>query len=140
MNYKGPIVIVDDDEDDQQIYKDAFDSLGYGNKIIPFEDGEKAFEYLQQAEEMPFLIISDVRLPKIDGFGLKKKLLNDKKLGSASIPFVFFTSAKNKETVKDAFNVSVQGFFLKEHSLKELENTIKTIMDYWSKSFTPNKG
>lgn len=138
MNYKGAIIIVDDDEDDQVIFKDTFDSFDYPNEVIFFPDAETAFEYLKSGIESPFLIISEVKLPKMSGFEFKKKLLDDSTLQGVSIPFIFFTTAANKEIVKDAFKVAVQGFFLKESSMTAFADTVKSIMEYWNKSVTPD--
>ena len=137
MNYQGRIVIIDDDVDDQQMYKDVFTELGYPNEIIPFLEPDAAYEHLVTVKEPPFLIISDIRFPKTDGFDLKRKLLENSKLNGASIPFVFFTTTQNEKIVEDAFKMAAQGFFVKDHSLSALKETIQAIMNYWGKSLTP---
>jgi CheY-like chemotaxis protein len=50
MNKKGPIIVIEDDIDDQEILVDIFQSLGYENKVIYFSDGHEALDYLNQTD------------------------------------------------------------------------------------------
>ena len=59
MNKGGPIIIIEDDIDDQEILSAVFNELNYKNEIIFFGDGEKALEYLTTTELEPFIIFSD---------------------------------------------------------------------------------
>lgn len=63
MAISGPIIIVEDDEDDMTFYKDALDELGYQNKPIYFRDARKALDYLKQTSVQPFIIFVDMNLP-----------------------------------------------------------------------------
>jgi hypothetical protein len=44
----------------------------------------------------------------------------------------------NQKAVIDAYSMSVQGFFVKENSMEELEKTISVIMEYWKRCAAPN--
>lgn len=139
MTKSGPIIIIEDDPDDQEILGDIFGKLGYGNEIVFFSDGEEAFEYISRPEIAPFLILSDINMPKLNGMQLRDKIQADEELRMKSIPFIFFTTAANKNTVADAYYKSVQGFFQKPNTLDNLERKIKLIVDYWKESISPNK-
>ncbi len=67
MNKEGPIVFIEDDLDDQEIMAEIFKELNYENKIVFFGDGEKALEYLTKIYIEPFLILSDINMPKLNG-------------------------------------------------------------------------
>ncbi|MCW3077383.1 MAG: response regulator, partial [Bacteroidetes bacterium] len=54
------------------------------------------------------------------------------------IPYLFFSTAASQKAVIDAYGMSVQGFFVKQDSLPELEKTIKVIMEYWKRCVAPN--
>ena len=64
MNKNGPIIVIEDDEDDQQMLVEIFKKLGYSNNVIYFFDGNKALQYLNQIDVKPFLILSDINMPK----------------------------------------------------------------------------
>jgi len=96
-----PILILDDDLDDQEFLQEAWKDLNYKNELIFFTDPDDVLKYLKQEKITPFLIICDVNLNKMDGFEFKRKLLEDKLLKYKSIPFVFFSnSISNKQTEK----------------------------------------
>jgi CheY-like chemotaxis protein len=138
MNRNGPIIIIEDDDDDQELLKEAFKRLEYVNELHFFADGYKALEYLNRSDVIPFIIISDINLPKLDGFALRDKIKMDEKLQLRCIPYLFFSTAVSQEAVINAYSLSVQGFFIKQNSLGELEKTIGVIMEYWTRCAAPN--
>ena len=71
MNKTGPIVIIEDDKDDQDILTEIFNELAYENEVIFFEDSVLALEYLTATEIEPFLVLSDINMPKLNGMELR---------------------------------------------------------------------
>lgn len=138
MNKTGPIIIIEDDLDDQEIIDEIFKSLAYPNKIVYFTDGSEALEFINQTEIHPFLILSDINMPKMNGFELRNKVFTNEQLQTKCIPYLFFTTGANKKSVIDAYALSVQGFFLKPATIPELERTIKKIIDYWQECIAPS--
>lgn len=138
MNKSGPIIVIEDDADDQAILVEIFGELGYENKIIYFHDGNDALEYLNRTEVQPFLILSDINMPKINGFELRSKIFTNEQLQTKCIPYLFFTTAGTKKAVLDAYAMSVQGFFIKPSSIEKLKGTIKKIVEYWQECIAPS--
>ena len=139
MDKSGPIIVIEDDMDDQAVLVEIFNKLGYVNKIVYFVDGNEALAYLNQTDVQPFLILSDINMPKINGFELRNKVFTNEQLQTKCIPYLFFTTGANKKSVIDAYAVSVQGFFLKPSSIQKLENTIKKIVEYWQECIAPSQ-
>lgn len=137
MRRKGPIMIIEDDRDDQELLEETFSILDYPNPVIFFNNGTDAVEYLLGANTPPVLIISDINMPKMNGFETREIIISNKQLQHLQIPYVFLTTAAPKATVLDAFSLSDQGFFLKPNTMHDLQNTIKTIVEYWVGSYTP---
>jgi CheY-like chemotaxis protein len=138
MNKQGAIIVIEDDLDDQFILQEVFKELNFANEIIYFNDGEKALDFLTHGNKNPFLILSDINLPKLSGLELRSKLKVDADINLKCIPYLFFTTAANHRAVVDAYSTSVQGFFTKPHSYEELREQIKVIMDYWTHCSAPN--
>lgn len=138
VNKNGPIIIIEDDADDQEFLTEVFQKLNYQNKILFFFDGQEALDHINTSHEHPFLILSDINMPKLDGFALRQKLRTDSKLSNKCIPYLFFSTALNQKSVIDAYSQSVQGFFVKQNSMAELEKTISAIMEYWRRCAAPN--
>jgi CheY-like chemotaxis protein len=139
MNKTGPIIVIEDDIDDQEMLVEIFKQLGYANKIVYFTDGNHALDYLNQTDVQPFLILSDVNMPKINGFELRNKVFTNEQLQTKCIPYLFFTTASDKKSVIEAYALSVQGFFKKPNTMGELENTIRKIVEYWQECIAPSQ-
>ena len=125
--------------DDQEMLRGAFAKLHYENEICFFNNGQSALDYLNRTDIIPFLILSDINMPILDGFALRDKVKMDAKLQVKCIPYLFFTTASDQQIVIDAYSKSVQGFFIKPSSIPVLENTIRVMMEYWTLCASPNK-
>jgi CheY-like chemotaxis protein len=136
--YNGPVIVIEDDADDTLLLKEVFERLSYSNKIIFFQDGQAALDFLNETNINPFLILSDINLPKLDGFALRSKIRMDAQLQVKCIPYLFFSTASSQRAVVDAYSLSVQGFFIKQSTMAEMEKTIRVIMDYWNRCVSPN--
>jgi len=138
MNRKGPIIIIEDDLDDQEILHDVFISLNYQNEILFFSDGEAALNFLTETSVDPFIIFSDINMPKLDGMQLRERIHQNESLRLRSIPYLFFSTTAEQKHVIDAYSRSIQGFFIKPNSYDDLKETIRTIIEYWLKCVAPN--
>lgn len=138
MNKGGPIIIIEDDLDDQDVLSDIFKELEYKNEIVFFSDGEKALQYLIETTVEPFIIFSDINMPKLTGMELRQKVHENEDLRLKSIPYLFFSTSAEQQHVIDAYSKSIQGFFVKPSNYKEIRETIRTIVEYWSKCVSPN--
>ncbi len=137
MTKTGPIIIIEDDLEDQEILKAIFTELAYQNETIYFSDGNEALEFLTKTDVQPFLILSDINMPRLNGFELRNLVYTNAKLHIKCIPYLFFTTGTNKKAVIDAYAMSVQGFFLKSGSVQDLERTVKKIVEYWQECIAP---
>src|SRR5215217_940413 len=96
----GPIVIIEDDMDDQETLREAIKDAGVFNQLIFFDNGPDAFQYLKTTSQQPFLILSDVNLPKQNGIEFKAQIDSDRELREKSIPFIFYTTYVSQYAVK----------------------------------------
>ena len=138
MNKIGPIVVIEDDVDDQEVLVGIFKNLDYKNPIIYFSDSEEALQFLIDTKIKPFLILSDINMPKLTGFELRQKVHTNEDLNLKCIPYLFFTTTSAQKAIVDAYSQSVQGFFIKANSTDKLESTIKKIIEYWQECEAPN--
>lgn len=138
LNKNGPIIIIEDDADDQELIAEVFHKLNYQNKLYFLADGDDAYDHIVASSDKPFLILSDINMPRLSGFALRDKLKTDEKLNHKCIPYLFFSTAGDQKSVIDAYSSSVQGFFMKQTKMSELEKTISVIMEYWRRCAAPN--
>jgi CheY-like chemotaxis protein len=138
MNKAGPIIVIEDDMDDQMILVDVFRELRIKNEVHFFLDGKEAYNYLIKSKDQPFLILSDINMPKLNGFELKEKVHNNEQLRLKCIPYLFFTTASEQKMVIDAYSKSVQGYFVKPDNYAGLVRVISNIIEYWKDCHSPN--
>ena len=138
MNKSGPIIVIEDDEDDRELLMEIFKELNFENEIIYFENGKTALAYLVKEPLKPFIILSDINMPVLNGMQLKEQIQNNEDLRLKCIPYLLFTTSSNQQHVIDAYSKSVQGFFVKPNSMEKLTAIIKKIVEYWLECESPN--
>lgn len=135
----GPILLIEDDEDDKEFLEEAIREIGMNNKIIWLNNCSDAFSLLIKMTDAPFLILCDVNLPKQTGTEFKQCIDDHPDLRKKSIPFVFFSTAADEVTVNEAYTkMTVQGFFKKPNNFNEIKRILKIIVDYWTHCKHPN--
>ncbi|MBP1221771.1 response regulator [Flavobacterium sp. 1355] len=137
MNINGEIIVVEDDQDDREFLADIFESLKITNKIVFFDDSTKVVSYLSKVEVKPFLVLSDINMPKMDGYELRTIILKDDLLSKKCIPYIFLSTSKDPENIHRAFALSAHGYFKKEENFKTYQEVISNIISYWKMSQIP---
>lgn len=138
MSIKGPLICIEDDEDDQYFIQLAAKELNIPNELRFFSDAETALYYLENSKEQPFLIICDMNLPRMNGLEFRQCLNENEYLRKKSIPFVFLTTGVSPETVNKAYEETVQGFFQKTTNYGRLKRQLSVLVAYWTECFHPN--
>lgn len=132
-------MIIEDDDQDQHLLTEILDSLNLPNRVMFFADGSEALKYIEKTEIKPFLILSDIDMPKHDAYKMRKCIHNNAQLNIRCIPYLFFTTGRNRKEVYNAYATSAQGFFIKPDSSEDLRNTIRRIVEYWQECFSPTQ-
>jgi CheY-like chemotaxis protein len=138
MSQNGPIILVEDDPDDLEIYELIFDELGFKSRLLVFANALMALEYLNKMKVSPFLIICDINLPSMHGLEMRKIIAEDQELCKRSIPFVFITTSASKSEVELAYEETVQGYFVKSDTYAGFKQQLTRILDYWTICLHPN--
>lgn len=138
MTKTGPVIVVEDDEDDIIIMKDLLLELNLSNEAIFFRNGQLALDYFNKENVEPFVIICDINMPIMDGMTLKREIQKSAHLRLKCVPYLFFTTSANKRDVVDAYSNSAQGFFIKPNTMNGLRKMLKKIIDYWQDCESPD--
>jgi len=139
MSLSGPILIVEDDPDDQLLLKEIFTELNLANPLHFFSHGQEALTYLKVTTEQPFLILCDVNMPVMNGVELRQAVFENETLRRKSVPFIFLTTSADKKSVNLAYDLSVQGFYVKGNTYEKLFEQIRLIVTYWEHCLHPNR-
>jgi CheY-like chemotaxis protein len=134
----GPIIIIEDDIDDQEMFRMVLGELKVPNKLKIFDNCPDALNYLMDTTDKPFLIISDINLPSMSGMEMRRRITESARLRKKCIPFVFLSTSSKLESVETAYELMVQGYFTKPNSLVELKEIMRMIVGYWKVCKHPN--
>ncbi len=134
----GPILFIDDDKDECELIKDALALKGINNELICFSNARDALGFLKQTTNQPFLIISDINMPGMSGLELRQQIMEDETTKEKAIPFIFLTTSATDLAIKQAYRMSVQGFFEKEHNIHRIADLLQEICSYWQRCRHPN--
>jgi CheY-like chemotaxis protein len=135
---EDPIVIVEDDADDQYFIRTICEKLGVTAELLFFDNGQRALTYLETTTSRTFLILCDINMPIMNGLELRRKIQENTRLRRKSIPFVFLSTAARQKEVEEAYDLTVQGFFVKAPHLSDMEKSIELILRYWLDCKHPN--
>jgi CheY-like chemotaxis protein len=116
MSIDNEIIIIEDDEDDREflglIINEVLENNNFINKVVFLNNGILALEYIGSQDIDPFIIISDINMPKLNGLDLREIIYNDQKLSSRCTPFVFLTTSYGSpENINRAFKIISSGIF-----------------------------
>jgi DNA-binding response OmpR family regulator len=115
------ILVVDDEENIRHLLRLAFED---DFDVREARDGEDALA--EALSWKPNLIISDIMMPKLDGYGLYRKLKGRPE--TASVPFVFLSAKKDVEERVVGLEMGADDYITKPFSIKELKAKVKSII------------
>jgi len=131
--------IIDNDSDDQEVVRHVWQELKLPNELVFLEGAQHALQMLEDVTYSPFIIICELNLPGIDGFELRKIMLEKNQKKFNSVPFIFWTTQASESQIVKAYDLSVHGLFIKDSNFNELKKTFVSIINYWLKSKMPSK-
>ena len=131
------IIIIDDDPDDLEFFKEGFKELGVENEIMVFNDGHKFYDFISKTDRNSFFIFCDINMHRLNGFELKKMIFDNDEIRLKCIPFLMMSTSGAPESVLEAYSLNVQGYFIKPNSVKGIKEMLNTVVKYWSLSQRP---
>jgi CheY-like chemotaxis protein len=114
------ILIVDDEENIRHLLRLAFEE---DFEVVEAVDGMDAFEKAVRVK--PHIILSDIMMPKLDGYGLYRKIKSRPE--TAAVPFVFLSAKKDVDERVVGLEMGADDYITKPFSIKELKAKIRSI-------------
>ncbi|GAB3935237.1 response regulator [Larkinella terrae] len=136
--FTGPIIIIEDDEDDQFILEEIIRELNVPNPIRFFANGEQVLEYLLASLEQPFIILCDINMPLMSGLELRRAIDENETLRRKAIPFIFLSTDASPQLVNQAYETTIQGFFKKAVVYQQTKEQLHWIIGYWRHCVHPH--
>jgi len=131
------ILMADDDADDRQMTKEAFEESRLANDLRFVQDGVELLEYLQRRGQYadpatsprPGLILLDLNMPKMDGREALQRIKADPKL--KRIRIVILTTSKAEEDIFRTYDLSATSYITKPVTFAGMLKVIKALGQYW---------
>lgn len=132
-----PILLVEDNPDHAELTKQALKRANLANQIVHVKDGEEALQYLfregpyagRENGVQPGLILLDLRMPKVDGLGVLRRVKADQEL--RSIPTVMLTTIEEREEMEEAYRLGANSYVTKPVQFSEFVEKVRAVGLYW---------
>jgi CheY-like chemotaxis protein len=123
---KIKILLIEDDGDDIELLREAFDMNKIDCHIDVVMEGDKAIPFLEQAHELPDVIVMDLNLPKLHGREILTQIKESNSL--ATIPLVVLTTSSSQDDIKFSYAMGAKQYLTKPNTIDGFNTTVKTIV------------
>jgi two-component system, response regulator len=131
------ILLVEDNADDEALTMRALEKNNITNKIVVARDGVEALDYLfgtglyegRDTSMQPELILLDLKLPKVDGFEVLKKLRADER--TKLLPVVILTSSKEQQDIANGYGLGANSYVRKPVDFQHFVDAVLQLGLYW---------
>ena len=128
------ILMIDDDEEDFTLVKDALESKQIKVDLYWAADGDEAEKFLLRRGEYssapsPDLILLDLNMPGKNGFEVLRDLKANENF--RKIPVVILTSSQDQRSVSRGYKIGASSFMLKPLTFDEMANAMQSLCEYW---------
>jgi two-component system, response regulator len=139
------ILLVEDTATDAEMTMRALKKRGLANDIVWVKDGSEALDFLFRAGEFagrddrqPKLVLLDVKMPKVDGLDVLRRMMEDQAL--RMIPVVMLTSSAEERDIVDSYRFGANSYVVKPMDLDEFDRVVSEMGLYWMLvNKTPNE-
>jgi CheY-like chemotaxis protein len=137
MDTKSPILVAEDDENDAFIVNRALQEAGVGCPVYFCKDGLQVQAYLggegpysdRNEFALPWLLITDLKMPKMDGLELLRWLRNQS--GCGFIPTIVLSASRQPPDIEEAYRLGVNSYLVKPSNFQNLVEMMKLVLGYW---------
>ena len=134
---KKIILLVEDNPDDELLAIRALEKNNIMNEVVVARDGAEALDYLfgagahagRDMSVMPQIILLDLKLPKIDGLEVLRRLRNDER--TKLLPVVVLTSSKEERDLTESYSLGANSYIRKPVNFAQFTEAIRQLGLYW---------
>lgn len=131
VNKNGPLIFIDDDEDDQLVVRSILADLNFPNPVLFFSNGADALEYVRTCSRIPFVIVSDINMPMMSGVELFRAIIKLERTDIKATPLIFMSTNPERQSGLRIPTREIQGIFKKPVAYEDNLKMWETIVNYW---------
>ncbi len=131
------ILLVEDNPSDVGLTRRAFEKSRISNDLVVAQDGQEALDYLfgtdpltgQNVNELPALILLDLKLPKVDGLEVLRQIRADER--TRRQPVVILTTSTEEEDIARSYDMGANSFIRKPVDFNQFAEAVQHLGLYW---------
>jgi two-component system, response regulator len=131
------ILLVEDNPDDELLTLRALKKTGVQNEVVVARDGVEALDYLfasgpysgRDPTVLPQLILLDLKLPKVDGLEVLRRLRSDER--TRRLPVVILTSSREQQDMLDGYGLGANSYIRKPVDFQQFIRAVEQLRLYW---------
>jgi two-component system response regulator len=131
------ILLVEDNPDDELLTLRALKKTGVQNEVVVAHDGVEALDYLfasgphagRDPAVMPQLILLDLKLPRVDGLEVLKRLRSDER--TRLLPVVILSSSREQRDIHDSYGLGANSYVRKPVNFEQFVRAVELLSSYW---------
>lgn len=137
MATQRPILLVEDNPDDEALTLRAFSKNQIKNPVVVTRDGVEALDYLfgtgshagRDLSTMPAVILLDLKLPRIDGLEVLRRIRADAR--TSLVPVVILTTSKEQQDIFEGYNLGANSYIRKPVDFEKFIQAVGQLGLYW---------
>ena len=125
------ILLVEDNPDDEALMLRALKKNNIANEIVVAHDGQEALDFLaaRPAEQLPELVLLDLKLPRLDGLEVLKRMRADER--TKHVPVVVLTTSTEQRDIVSSYEFGANSFVQKPVDFSEFVEATRQLGTYW---------
>ena len=131
------VLLVEDNPEDIELTLRALRKHNVANKVHAVKDGAQAIEFIfgtgayahRNIENRPKVILLDLKLPKVDGIEVLRRIKSDEKL--KQIPVVMLTSSQERQDIMECYRLGANSYIVKPVDFDKFINAVSELGLYW---------
>jgi CheY-like chemotaxis protein len=124
------IVLIEDNPDDETLTLRALKQHGIANEVVVLRDGVEALAWLLAADApAPQLVLLDLKLPRIDGLEVLRRLRSEP--ATALLPIVVLTSSDEERDLIESYRLGANSYIRKPVDFEQFTEAVRQLGLYW---------
>lgn len=131
-NLAVEVLLVEDNPDDAELTIRVLKKHHLANNLVHLQDGEEALKFLFSKENnnnIPKLILLDLKMPKVDGIEVLRRIKNDNQ--KKFIPVVILTSSKEDRDIIESYHLGVNAYVVKPVEFEKFVEAVTQLGLFW---------
>jgi two-component system response regulator len=131
------ILLVEDNPSDVELTRRALEKSHIANELVVAEDGQEALDYLlggaphtgPKMNELPALVLLDLKLPKVDGLQVLRRIRADER--TSRLPVVILTTSNEELDIAQSYDLGANSYIRKPVDFKQFVEAVQHLGLYW---------